>query len=156
MLKRFAAVAMLVAPWTADGAVPLVLPKASLVPGGVLVLPLEGDTSQIPVVTYDDRRVMVLRQDDHWVAVIGIPLSTPVGHASVRVRANGKPETEVPFEVLDKKYVTQSLKVAPSKVQRFITRTMRCWRVAATEPNVRSSHGAISGGGSISPSDTTT
>jgi len=116
MLKRFAAVAMLVAPWTADGAVPLVLPKASLVPGGVLVLPLEGDTSQIPVVTYDDRRVMVLRQDDHWVAVIGIPLSTPVGHASVRVRANGKPETEVPFEVLDKKYVTQSLKVAPSKV----------------------------------------
>ncbi len=116
MLKRFAAVAILLTPWMADAAVPLALPEASLVPGGVLVLPIEGSANQIPVVTYDDRRVMVLRQDDHWVAVIGIPLSTPVGHSSVRVRANGKPETEVPFEVLDKKYVTQSLKVAPSKV----------------------------------------
>jgi murein DD-endopeptidase MepM/ murein hydrolase activator NlpD len=96
--------------------IPLVLPQASLVPGGVLVLPIEGDANQIPVVTYDDRRAMVLWQDDHWVAVVGIPLSTPVGHSSIRVRANGKPETPIPFEILDKQYVTQSLKVAPSKV----------------------------------------
>ncbi len=116
MLKRLAAAMILLTPWTADCAVPLALPQASLVPGGVLVLPIDGDAGKIPVVTYDDRRAMVLRQDDHWVAVIGIPLSTPIGHSSVRVRANGKAETEIPFEVLDKKYVTQSLKVAPSKV----------------------------------------
>ena len=116
MLKRLAAATILLTPWTADCAVPLALPQASLVPGGVLVLPIDGDAGKIPVVTYDDRRAMVLRQDDHWVAVIGIPLSTPIGHSSVRVRANGKAETEIPFEVLDKKYVTQSLKVAPSKV----------------------------------------
>jgi murein DD-endopeptidase MepM/ murein hydrolase activator NlpD len=94
----------------------LVLPQQSLVPGGVLVLPIEGSASQAPVVTYDDRRAMVLRQGDHWVAVVGIPLSTSLGHAFVRVRATGQPETQIPFEVQDKKYVTQSLKVAPSKV----------------------------------------
>jgi len=117
MLTRLAAAAMLLTSWTAaHSAVPLVLPQASLVPGGVLVLPIEGDAGQIPVVTYDERRVMVLLHDDHWVAVVGIPLSTAIGRSMVRVRANGKPEAEIPFEVVDKTYVTQSLKVAPSKV----------------------------------------
>ena len=94
----------------------LVLPQPSLVPGGVFVLPIEGDASQIPVVTYDGRRAMVLRQSDHWVAVVGIPLSASLGRAVVHVRVGGKSETDVPFEILDKKYLTQSLKVAPSKV----------------------------------------
>ena len=101
---------------SAASAASLVLPQASLVPGGVLVLPVEGDAGQIPVVTYDDRRAMVLRQGDHWVAIVGIPLSAHLGRAFVRVRTAGKAETEVPFEVQDKKYVTQSLKVAPGKV----------------------------------------
>ncbi len=108
-------VASLVASGAASAA-SLVLPQASLVPGGVLELPIDGDASQIPVVTYDDRRAMVLRQDDHWVAIVGIPLSAHLGRAIVRVHAAGKPETEVPFEIMDKQYVTQSLKVAPSKV----------------------------------------
>jgi len=106
--------AAIVASGTASAA--LVLPQSSLVPGGVLVLPIEGNANQIPIVTYDDRRAMVLRQDDHWVTIVGIPLSAHLGRAVVRVRAAGKAETEVPFEVLDKHYVTQSLKVAPSKV----------------------------------------
>lgn len=116
MLTRFLAAAALVVASHARGAVPLVLPQASLVPGGVLVLPIAGEATQIPVVTYDDRRAMVLRQDDRWVAVVGIPLSASLGRATVRVRMAGKPVTDVPFEILDKKYVTQSLKVAPSKV----------------------------------------
>ena len=116
MLKRLSSVVVAVVASGVASAASMVLPQASLVPGGVLVLPVEGDAGQIPVVTYDDRRAMVLRQDDHWVAVVGIPLSAHLGRALVRVHAAGKPETEVPFEVLDKKYVTQSLKVAPSKV----------------------------------------
>lgn len=101
---------------SAASAASLVLPQASLVPGGVFELPIAGDANQIPVVTYDDRRAMVLRQGDHWVAIVGIPLSAHLGRAVVRVRATGKPATEVPFEIQDKKYVTQSLKVAPAKV----------------------------------------
>ena len=114
MYSRFVAAALLVA--SHAHATALVLPQASLVPGGVLLLPLDSDAAQPPVVTYDGRRAMVLRQDDRWVAVVGIPLSASLGHAVVHVRASGKPETDVPFDILDKKYVTQSLKVAPSKV----------------------------------------
>src|SRR5579862_5545319 len=90
---------VLLATWAGASAASLVLPQASLVPGGVLELPIEGDASQIPVVTYDDRRAMVLRQDDHWVAIVGIPLSAHLGRAIVRVRAAGKAATEVPFEI---------------------------------------------------------
>src|SRR5262249_38628327 len=87
------------------------LPKASLVPGGVFITPVEGAADQAPTVTYDGNRVMVLRSNDRWLAVVGIPPSTKLGHASVLVN-----EGAVGFNVVDKQYPTQSLKVAPGKV----------------------------------------
>jgi murein DD-endopeptidase MepM/ murein hydrolase activator NlpD len=87
------------------------LPKASLVPGGVFITPVEGATDQAPAVTFDGNRVLVLRSNDRWLAVVGIPLSTKLGPASVLVN-----EAPVAFKVVDKQYPTQSLKVAPGKV----------------------------------------
>jgi len=87
------------------------LPKASLVPGGVFITPVEGAPDQAPAVTFDGNRVMVLRSNDHWLAVVGIPLSTKLGPANVLVN-----EVPVGFNVVDKQYPTQSLKVAPGKV----------------------------------------
>ena len=54
------------------------------------------------------------------------------------------------------RWARRGLNVAPSKVQRFITRMIRCRRAASTEPNVRSIHGSISAGGSMIPSLTST
>src|SRR5438552_4094158 len=87
------------------------LPKPSLVPGGVFITPVEGAADQSPAVTFDGNRVMVLRSKDHWLAVVGIPLSTKLGPANVLVN-----EVPVGFNVVDKQYPTQSLKVAPGKV----------------------------------------
>jgi len=94
------------------------LPESSLVPGGVLVLPIESATSQprAPLVTLDGQRVMVLRSGGKWVAVVGLPLSAKPGHASVVIRDGSDPERTVGFDITDKHYVTQSLKVAPGKV----------------------------------------
>jgi murein DD-endopeptidase MepM/ murein hydrolase activator NlpD len=94
----------------------LELPQSSLVPGGVLVLPVEGGADFPPVVTFDGKRAMVLRKDNRWIAIVGISLAVPPGHASVQVRSGSAPATSVDFEVVDKKYVTQALTVAPSKV----------------------------------------
>jgi murein DD-endopeptidase MepM/ murein hydrolase activator NlpD len=59
---------------------------------------------------------MVLRDADRWVAVVGIPLSFEPGRATLRVRSETSPESTIDFEVKDKQYVTQSLQVAPGKV----------------------------------------
>jgi murein DD-endopeptidase MepM/ murein hydrolase activator NlpD len=95
---------------------PLELPKASLVPGGVFITRLPGEADQPPEVTFDGKRVMVVRSDDRWIAVVGIPLATKLGPASVLVREGSATELPVGFKVVDKQYPTQSLKVAPGKV----------------------------------------
>jgi murein DD-endopeptidase MepM/ murein hydrolase activator NlpD len=94
------------------------LPQADPVPGGVELLtvaPLAGDAT--PVVTYDSNRVMVLKQGDHWLAVIGIPLSAPAGSANVSITTStGGSASSQSFQVGTKDYTTQRLKVSPSKV----------------------------------------
>jgi murein DD-endopeptidase MepM/ murein hydrolase activator NlpD len=94
----------------------LELPHASLVPGGVIITPIDGDANRPPVVTYDGKRAMVLRSDNRWLAVVGLPLSTKPGHVSVLVKAGEATEVPVGFDVVDKQYPVQSLKVAPGKV----------------------------------------
>jgi murein DD-endopeptidase MepM/ murein hydrolase activator NlpD len=95
------------------GAVPL--PQASLVPGGVALLPIVGGA--MPTVSYDGQRVMVLKDADHWVAIVGIPLSAEVGAAAIAIRRAGSPAAESQtFQIGPKKYLEQRLTVPPSQV----------------------------------------
>lgn len=100
----------------AASAASLQLPQASLVPGGVLIAPLEGADDAAPLVTFEGKRAMVLRSDDRWVAIVGIPLSQAPGHIQVMVRSGNGPAKPVEFEVVNKQYTVQALKVAPGKV----------------------------------------
>jgi murein DD-endopeptidase MepM/ murein hydrolase activator NlpD len=95
------------------------LPQASPVPGGLVLLPLSGVTvsGPAPIVTFDSHRVMVLKRTDHWLAVVGIPLSAPTGSASISIAAKADaPAMTQSFQVETKDYVTQRLTVAPSMV----------------------------------------
>jgi murein DD-endopeptidase MepM/ murein hydrolase activator NlpD len=92
------------------------LPHSSLVPGGIFILPIESTATQAPTVTLDGQRAMVLRSGGRWVAVVGLPLSEKPGHLTVLVRDGAAAEKSVGFDITDKHYVTQSLKVAPGKV----------------------------------------
>ncbi|HEU0224422.1 MAG TPA: peptidoglycan DD-metalloendopeptidase family protein [Steroidobacteraceae bacterium] len=92
-----------------------VLPRTEAVPGGVVVIPLEGPADAEPVVTLDGARAMVLRDAGSWLAVVGIPLATPAGrHELVVGRAGGT--ARVRFDVAPKQYAVQRLKVAPAQV----------------------------------------
>jgi murein DD-endopeptidase MepM/ murein hydrolase activator NlpD len=117
-LRVIAAPVVWMMPATAAIAVPVQLPQAELVPGGVLIAPIESARSQTeaPVVTLDGQRAMVLRSAGQWVAVVGLPLSEKPGHATIVIRDGAAGERTVGFDITDKHYVTQSLKVAPSKV----------------------------------------
>jgi len=91
------------------------LPRENAVPGGVKILRLDSTGASLPYVDTDGHRALVIQDGSTWVAVIGIPLSAPLGMRQVIVRAtNGRQEIE--FRVGNKQYASQSLKVAPTLV----------------------------------------
>jgi murein DD-endopeptidase MepM/ murein hydrolase activator NlpD len=116
LLSRIAQVGLLASCATAASAAGMELPKESHVPGGVLTVTVEGPPEEPPRVTFDGYRALVVRAGDHWLAVVGIPLSATPGPAKVLVKAFGSPETSIPFEIEAKAYATQRLKVAPKHV----------------------------------------
>ena len=91
------------------------LPNENAVPGGVKILRLDSTGPSLPYVDADGHRALVLQADSTWVAVIGIPLSAPLGMRQVVVHgANGRQVIE--YSVGNKQYASQSLKVAPRQV----------------------------------------
>ena len=104
----------------ADRAAALELPRASQVPGGVALLSLPKSTQDAgtaPVVSLEGSRVMVLDASEHWLAVVGIPLSATPGSVSLEVRRGASPATgSLHIEIGPKQYLVQRLTVAPSKV----------------------------------------
>jgi Peptidase family M23/Peptidase family M23 N-terminal domain len=117
-LRALVALAALVA--ATNVARGLELPRESVVPGGVKLLRLEAAAdaapgAAAPRVESDGHRALVVRDGDDWVAVVGIPLSTPLGTMHVEVSGAAGAHS-VEFDVTDKHYLTQSLKVAPGQV----------------------------------------
>jgi murein DD-endopeptidase MepM/ murein hydrolase activator NlpD len=91
------------------------LPHESAVPGGVKIIRLDVHGNSMPYVDVDGHRAMVVQDGADWLAIIGIPLSEPLGPRQVVIRSNDVRE-EVEFTVSDKHYASQSLKVAPAQV----------------------------------------
>jgi hypothetical protein len=91
------------------------LPRESAVPGGIKLLRLDAAGSIAPFVEANGHRALVVQDGAAWVAVVGIPLAAPLGamHVSVRDAGGGR---DVEFAVGEKRYASQSLKVAPRQV----------------------------------------
>jgi murein DD-endopeptidase MepM/ murein hydrolase activator NlpD len=89
------------------------LPRESRVPGGIALVPVPGGEIA-PTVIFNTRRVAVVRRDDQWVAVVGIPLAEKPGELKIKV-STPEGTTEVPFRITDKKYRTQYLTIKDQK-----------------------------------------
>jgi murein DD-endopeptidase MepM/ murein hydrolase activator NlpD len=107
-------------------------PQESRVPGGVAYVEIPGGETA-PVATVDGYRAAVVRRDDRWIAIVGIPLAASVGEHKVRVEAPGG-RVDVPFSVIDKRYRTQHLTI---KNQRQVEPTAEDLRRIEAE-NARS------------------
>ena len=80
------------------------LPEIESVPGGLAIVALAYD--ERPQAYYLDRPVMVIRSNDIWQAVIGIPLETVPGQYELKTSVNGD-ESIYRFEVAGKDYQSQ-------------------------------------------------
>lgn len=144
MRKLARATAMLLVLATTDAAA---LPEHAPRPGGIAIIEL-GDAAAapgtVPVVTFGERRALVVERDGGWIAVVGIPLEQDIGTARIRVSgdADGEP-VELPFEVLLHAYGEQRLTVsrayvepAPADLERIarereiLDRALGTWREA--------------------------
>lgn len=91
------------------------LPQEDAVPGGVKIIRLDIRGASPPYVDTDGHRALVIQDGATWMAVIGIPLSATLGEHEITVR-DADSRQEIKFNVGDKQYASQSLKVAPSQV----------------------------------------
>ena len=91
-------------------------PQALQVPGGVARLAL-GPAPERPVVHAGDIPALVLGDAHSWTAIVGIPLSAPVGEAHVAVQATpSAPARQLAYRVAAKRYSEQRLTVSPRTV----------------------------------------
>ena len=86
-------------------------------PGGIAVVRVaEAQTDPAPNVFFNAKKSLMLRLDDMWAAIIGIPLDQAIGMAEVTVRfADGRHWT-VGFEVKPHTYREQHLTVEKNYV----------------------------------------
>jgi len=91
------------------------LPQENAVPGGVKIVRLDAQGSAPPEVEAEGHRVLVVQDGPTWVAVIGIPLSAPLGDERIAV-STAEGSKELKFDVGYKQYASQSLKVPPRQV----------------------------------------
>ncbi len=105
---------LLLCAW-ASAALAAGLPPPAAVPGGMILLPLGAGDGDPPEVWYRERRVLVTRGEDGWVAVIGIPLEAAPGAHEAELRPAG---LRLAFDIVDKAYEVQHITLSD---QRMVT-----------------------------------
>lgn len=85
------------------------LPQEQRVPGGIAVIPI-GNDAIAPIAEFAGHRIAVVRQQNTWLAIVGIPLSTPPGQQTLQVTSK-KGLRKMPFKVAGKHYRTQRLSI---------------------------------------------
>jgi murein DD-endopeptidase MepM/ murein hydrolase activator NlpD len=114
MLRLLGVLALVAVSATVRGAP--TLPQQSLVPGGVALVRIEGPVEDPPRVIVATAPAMVLRAEDHWLAVVGIPLGTAPGKLEIAVTRREALPSRIDVAVKPKQYVVQKLNVKPGMV----------------------------------------
>lgn len=136
----------LVAAWlTVSHAAPVPeLPQANPVPGGVAVVPLAVATDAPPRARFNDERVMVVRQNGQWHAIVGLPLTLATGEHRLTL----EPPGAVTFTVQPKEYAAQYLTLTDKRMvdptasdlkriqreQKILQRAFQTWNEAPAPP----------------------
>jgi murein DD-endopeptidase MepM/ murein hydrolase activator NlpD len=92
------------------------LPRALAAPGGVARIAL-GEAVERPVARTGNIPLLVTGSAAGWTALVGIPLAATPGPASITVESPDGGMRTVPYDIHDRKYAEQRLKVEPKHVE---------------------------------------
>lgn len=93
------------------------LPEQLAVPGGIIKLPVAEAKQAAPEVYYDNNRVALSKDKDHWVALVGVPLSASLGKHIVSVKTVNSTQN-LSFNISSKDYPAQYITI---KKKRMVT-----------------------------------
>lgn len=82
-------------------------PHADPVPGGLAIIPVGTINAPPPKVQYAGGNVTVVPQDQHWIALVGIPLDADAGIHQLQIQQH----PPISFEVFNKNYRTQRITI---------------------------------------------
>jgi murein DD-endopeptidase MepM/ murein hydrolase activator NlpD len=86
------------------------LPANAAVPGGVVSIELTVPLTSVPSVMFNNHPIAVVKYNDSWHAVVGLPLSLKPGRHSIDVDGEA-----VTFKVIDKAYPEQRITLKTRK-----------------------------------------
>ena len=86
------------------------LPTSQSVPGGIVTIKLDTPLNNRPVVTFNKQPIALVKYDEAWHAVVGLPLTSKAGTKTLTV--NDKPVT---FQVTAKEYPEQRITLKTRK-----------------------------------------
>lgn len=96
-------------------------PEQQAVPGGIVKLAVGDVSDAAPKVFFNDQRVLVAPDQDQWIALVGIPLSTQVGEHSIDIVATGRKQ-RMSFAIEDKHYPEQRLTITKKRMVTGFTK----------------------------------
>ena len=105
----------------------LLLPRAAAVPGGVAIVPLDITDAPAPRVHLGADRVMVVRHNGRWQAIVGLPLTLNAGMHQLTVTDRMERQTLHDIVVEPKEYTIQHIRLknkrlvdpSPTDLQRI-------------------------------------
>ncbi len=87
------------------------LPQTNPVPGGIAIIAVAPENLPAPLVHFQKQRVLVVRANGQWQAVVGLPLSLDAGEQQLEISDRSTTST-LAFQVLPKEYEAQYLTLA--------------------------------------------
>jgi len=93
------------------------LPEQLAVPGGIIKISITEIDKEAPSVFFKDNRVAVVKDNTHWNALVGIPLSAKPGQHTITVNSL-QSSKQISFNIVEKEYPAQHLII---KKKRMVT-----------------------------------
>lgn len=83
------------------------LPEPLAVPGGIVIQKIARSDTEKPTVLFQNNRVLVVNNNDHWTAIVGIPLKLLPGKYNLLINTRSQHNKKISFTINAKDYPEQ-------------------------------------------------